>query len=106
MDALIDNIRAALANDASDEAKATGVAACRSILAAILPAAPGPHQAPGNNAPTLPANTIAAAAATLRGVPIEQLLDLAIAKLRPLVPPETASASPPFRVHLVKVPRP
>jgi len=87
MENLIESIRAALTADATAEAKFAGANACRTILAALdavpgqpIAAAPIPHPQ------TLP---IANAVAVLRGVPAEQLLDLAIAKLRAALPAGT-----------------
>ena len=70
MEALIESVRAA------------GAAACRAILGALEPVplasspAPSPPQAP----------QIAAIAAALRGMPPDQLLDLAIDRLRAKLP--------------------
>ena len=87
MENLIESIRVALAPDATNEAKVAGASACRTILAALdavpgqpIAAAPIPHPQ------TLP---IANAVAVLRSVPAEQLLDLAIAKLRAALPAGT-----------------
>ena len=84
MENLIESIRAALTPDATAEAKLAGANACRTILAA-LDATPGQPiaAAPVPRAEALP---IANAVAALRGVPAEQLLDLAIAKLRAALP--------------------
>jgi hypothetical protein len=99
MDPLIDSIRAAVADGASDDAKDAGAQACRAILAA-LEAQGG---APLASAPS-PASPIAAAVATLRTIPPDQLLDLVIAKLRLAVPatdaPATATAAAPRFVYL------
>ena len=49
---------------------------------------------------------IATAITALRAVPADQLLDLAIAKLRALVPTEVSPPhAPAFRVELVPAPR-
>ena len=87
MENLIESIRAALTPDATADAKLAGASACRTILAALdavpgqpIAAAPVPHPQ------ALP---IAQAVAVLRGVPAEQLLDLAIAKLRAALPAGT-----------------
>jgi len=83
MDNLLEAIRAATAPEASEEARAAGVAACRTILVA-LEAQPGEPIA----AAIVPPNPtqVASAVAALRGVPVDQLLDLAIAKLRSALP--------------------
>jgi hypothetical protein len=84
MEAVIDAVRAALADDATPEARAAGVAACRAVLTALEPA-PAPTAA----APTSDAARIANVVAALRGAGPEQLLDLAIARLRAALPPGT-----------------
>ncbi len=103
MEPLFEAIRSAVAPDASDVARAAGATACRTILSA-LEATAGQDLA----APTLPTpNTaIASAVAALRNVPPEQLLDLAIARLRAALPPETpVPASQPVKFHVVSLPR-
>ena len=58
-------------------------------------------------APTLP--SIAEAIGALRGVPTEQLLDLAIAKLKAAVPVKGAppiEPVAPVRFHLVSIAKP
>ena len=83
MENLLESIRAALESDASPETRAAGIAACRTILVA-LDAAPGQSFAPAVVTPNPTA--IAAAVSVLRGVPPDQLLDIAIAKLRAALP--------------------
>ena len=73
MDNLIEAIRAALAEGATDEAKQTGASACRAILTA-LDAQPGQPLAPA------PANSNVFAA--LGKMDLNQLLDVVIARLR------------------------
>jgi hypothetical protein len=80
MEALIESIRAALAPEATTEARASGAEACRRILTALEPA--GEAVAATAAAPDL----IATIAAAVRGMPADQLLDVAIAKLRSAVP--------------------
>lgn len=101
MEPVIDAIRAAVAPDASFEAKAAGITACRAILAA-LDATPGQ---PIGAAP-VPATPVSAIVGALRGVPPEQLLDMAIAKLRAVLP-AGAEASPvkPFAIPMVAAPK-
>jgi hypothetical protein len=79
IDTMIDSIRAAVADGPTAEARAAGIAACRSLLAALEP----PPAVQPDPAPQIP---IAAIASALRGANPDQLLDLAIAKLRTLVP--------------------
>lgn len=83
-DALLDAIRGALADGASEEARSAGATACRIVLAALA-AKPGEPLA-GTPAQAAPLQT---AAAALRSVPPEQLLDFAIAKLKAALPPGT-----------------
>ena len=75
MDTLLDSIRAAITDGANDDAKRAGASACRAILAA-LEAAPGTP--PAGTTPAL--NVIA----TLGRMDLNQLLDVAIARLRVL----------------------
>ncbi len=81
MDQLLEAIRTATATDANDEARAVGAQACRTILTAL-------EAKPGEPLATHPPDTspIQTIVATLRGVPPEQLLDLAIARLRAALP--------------------
>jgi len=104
MEELLETIRAAIADDASPEARMTGAQACRVLLATLEPAAETPPpQAAAPAAPDVAAQ-IGHLAAALRGVPLDQLLDLAIVKLRAALP---AGAEAPgvqplnFRILLV-----
>lgn len=83
MENLIESIRSALAPDASAETKLVATTACRAILAA-LESTPGQPMASAVVAQ--PASPIATMVATLKGVPTDQLLDLAIMKLRAALP--------------------
>jgi hypothetical protein len=97
----IETIRAALADDASPEARTAGAAACRAILGA-LEASPGEQMATAT-----PINTsqIAGIVGALRGVPPEQLLDLAIAKLRSALPADaTVPPVTPLKFHILPIP--
>ena len=102
MENLIESIRIAVAADASDEHRAAGLHACRTIAAALEPT---PSQALTASAQvTTP--PLAQMLAVLQGVPPEQLLDLAIARLRAALPTESpALAVTPLRFHLVPVSR-
>ncbi|HEY3805974.1 MAG TPA: hypothetical protein VGL61_25370 [Kofleriaceae bacterium] len=97
-------LRASLASDASPDARKAGAAACRAILASLDPAA---LQPPSSHAPSAPnVQALASALVALRGVPPEQLLDLAITKLRAAVPAGvTVPASTPLKFQLVPIPR-
>jgi hypothetical protein len=86
MENVLEAIRAAVAVDATAEARTAGVAACRAILAA-LEAQPGEPIVANVVAPS--PSPIATVVAALRGVPADQLLDLAIAKLRAALPAGT-----------------
>ena len=115
MDALLDSIRIAMADGASDGERRRGASACRALADAldgvIMPedeppavAAPtAPEVAP--LAPFLPAGPLASN--PFDGMTPDQILDLAIAKLRGAIgndaPPEPVGA--PFRLTLVPVPR-
>lgn len=102
MEHLIQTIQGATAPDATDDARAAGASACREILHSLEPE---PATAPAVlNAPAL--TQVAQLATALRGVPIDQLLDLAITKLRSVVPADTASLGQAIRFTLVPVPQP
>jgi hypothetical protein len=102
MEDVIEAIRAAMAPDATSEAKTAGIAACRAILGA-LEAAPGQ---PLIAASPTPASPIAAFVGSLRGVPVEQLLDLAIARLRGALPADGEPIAKPRGFHFDRVPIP
>src|SRR4051812_13643079 len=104
MDTLLDAIRAAVAADATDATKAAGATACRTILTA-LEAKAGEPLAAAVPVQLPDANPIATAVSMLRGVPPDQLLDLAIARLRAALPAGEAMPSvPPMKFHIVSVP--
>lgn len=107
MDNLLESIRVALSTDANDETRAAGAHACRTILAA-LDAKAGEAMTPAASdtaAPSASAEPIAQVVAALRGVPAEQLLDLAITRLRAALP--TGVEAPrvePLKFHIVRLP--
>lgn len=103
MDQLLEAIRNATATDATDDARTAGAHACRTILTA-LEAKPGESLAPPIGA-AVPDSPIAAVVAGLRGVPMDQLLDLAISKLRTMVPAEAATPATKIAIPLIQVPR-
>lgn len=88
MDNLIESIKNAIASDASDEARSVGAQACRMILVALETPAGEPMATPTVSSSTTvaPSSPLHAAVAALRGLPPEQLLDLAIARLKAALP--------------------
>jgi hypothetical protein len=100
MDNLIETIRAAMMPDASDEARAAGATACRAVLATLDAQAGQPLAA----APVA-ATPIQAAVTAMSGLPSDQLLDLAIAKLRSMLPEGTTiEPVPPLKLPLLPLP--
>lgn len=113
METLLEQIQLALTNDATPEVRAAGAKACRAILVALetnageaLAASPPLGAASSPETPPIPAAVIQAAVTALRGVPVDQLLDLAISRLRTMVPAEagSAAAAPGPKFQLVHVP--
>ena len=110
MDTLIESIRAAMSADANDETRAAGAQACRTILATLeaKPGEPLTMGAPASSAgadPSSPAAQIAQMVAALRGLPADQLLDLAIARMRAALPSGIeAPRVEPLRFHIVQLP--
>lgn len=103
METLLEAIRLAAAPEASPEIRAAGAQACRTILAA-LETKPGEELA--NSAPLNTTTQVAQMIGTLRGVPIEQLLDLAIARVRAALPSGSDVPRPkPLNFHVVQIPR-
>lgn len=101
MESLLDTIRVAVSADATNEAKALGASACRTILAA-LEAKPGEPLVTTTQA----THPIIAAVSMLRGLPVDQLLDVAITRLRAALPGnETAPSVQALNVPLVAVPQ-
>ena len=104
MENLIESIRSAVAADATPEARAAGIAACRTILSA-LEAIPGDAFAPATVV-TPNTSAIVAAVGALRGVPADQLLDLAILKLRAALPAGVeVPAARPLKFHIIPIPK-
>ena len=95
---LIETIRAAVADGASDEARAAGAGACLVLRDALQLR----HGAAFLEANTPPAPPIAAIARSLRTMPVDDVLALAIAKLRTLLPPDAATAAP-FRLNIPSI---
>ena len=99
MEKVIDAIRAAVVPDATPETRAAGVTACRAVLAALEGTPGQPHALP------VPTNTIASVIGALRGVPLEQLLDVAIARVRAALPADV-NVEPVKAMKLPLVPLP
>lgn len=89
MDHLIDTIKNAIAQDASDEARAVGAQACRTILLALETPAGEPLAPPTETAAVAPTAALHAVVAAMRTMPPDQLLDLAIARLKAALPAGT-----------------
>ena len=101
MDAAMQTISRALATDASPEARRDGVAACRAVLAVLEPNARDAVKPPAPPAPH-----VAALLAALRGMPMEQILDLAIARLRATLPAGTDVAPvASLKLPIIPIPR-
>jgi hypothetical protein len=101
MEELLASIQSGVLADASPEARASAVSACRTIIS-VLEATPGQPivaSAPINS------TQIASMVGALRGVPPDQLLDLAIAKLRSVLP-EGADVPKvtPLKFHIIPIP--
>ncbi len=90
MDSSLETVRAALTEGATADQRAAGVVACRAILTA-LGAAPGQPLDVGAAAPSGP---------HVPGVAFDHVLELAIAKLRSMLPAEQAAGSPPGEAPL------
>ena len=116
MDDLIEKIRAATMPNAADDARAAGVDACRTLLVALEAKAGEPMARPTVE-PTIPPSlapsssptplAIAQALVTaLRGMSPDQLLDVAIARLRAALPPgATMPVVQPLKVQLIPINR-
>lgn len=107
METLIDAIRAATAENSSSEARAAGAQACRSILTA-LEANAGETLAvaqPPAAAPVAAAASVATVVSALRGMSADQLLDLAITRLRSIVTDAQDVTASRLNIPLVPVPK-
>ncbi|MBE7452269.1 MAG: hypothetical protein HS111_26315 [Kofleriaceae bacterium] len=91
MESTFDTIRTALAEDTTPEQRAAGVAACHTLLGA-LDAQPTPSSS-ASSSPSPPA--FAPSTHPLGSLPIDQVLDLVIVKLRSMLPPDQAATAPP-----------
>ena len=102
MEKLLEEIRAATGAGATAEARAAGANACRVILTALEGAAGEPLV----DAAAVQPSQVATIVGALRGVPPDQLLDLAIAKLRAAIPPGVEVAPvKALKFNIVPVPR-
>jgi hypothetical protein len=123
MEELLDTILLAICDGASDDERRSGIAACRAVAEALegglvddVATTPLEDSANNSAAPTTTATIAAvtpplvanpAASNPFSGMTADQILELAIAKLRGAVG-ENAAPSPagqPFRLTLVPVPR-
>lgn len=102
MEQLLDAIRSATATDATDDARTAGAQACRTILAALESNKGEPLSA----APPVPFTPpqLQVAVAALRSMSPDQLLDLAITRLKAALPPG-ASVAPvqPLKFQMLPV---
>lgn len=102
MQELLEIIHHAVAPDATAETRMAGAEAARRLAALLEP----------NQLPTQPVDAaapvagIAELAAVLRGVPMDQLLDMAIVKLRAAVPAEQQPRVERLSIPLIPVRRP
>jgi len=108
MDNVIETIRAAIAPDATTEARAAGAHACRAVIAALEPSSQSTPPVTAGS-PATPADApqqipVAAIAAALRGQSPDMLIDLAIAKLRSLVPADAHAATTVPKINIPLVP--
>ncbi len=102
METILETIRAAVSTDATPEARAAGATACRAILAALESTPGQPLAAPLTTAPS----PIASMVSVLRGASAEQLLDLAIARIRAALPAGVEiPAVRPISFHVVPPPK-
>ncbi len=100
MEPTLEALRAALADGATPDQRAAGVTACRAILAAL-------DSTPGEPLPGAPL-PVPAAANPLGGLSLDQVLDLAIGKLRTMLPADKLAAAtaqpiePPLAIRMFR----
>lgn len=107
MESLIEPIRVAVLPDATDEQKHEGALACRAILAALEAKQGEPMQAPAapTTSPPIALPDIGPLVQAIRAMGPDQLLDIAIKKLRESLPAGTTVRSlEPVRFAIVPVP--
>jgi hypothetical protein len=81
-DELVAAIRAALASDASPEARSTGASACRTILRGLEPAPPRNGAPPSSPTSMLAGTPLGTALGALTSIPREQVLEFIVSGLR------------------------
>lgn len=91
MESTFDTIGTALAEGATPEQRVAGVAACHALLGAL--GAQPTSSSSTSSSPSPPA--FVASAHPLGSLPIDQVLDLVIVKLRSILPPDQAATAPP-----------
>lgn len=93
METFIDQIRAAVADDANDDAQQAGATACRAILAALEARRPKRESEPATTSKGAPPRSLGdlPALVALRAMPRDQILDHVIAKLRAVQPDAQAA---------------
>jgi hypothetical protein len=102
VDALLEIIRRGLASNADASARSAARDVCQRVLQVVPPLAAAPTPTPTSSLPpvmpaplrAIPPSPIGAVVGTLRNLPPEQLLDLAIQRLRAALPTGTAIAEP------------
>ena len=109
MEAVVEEIRIAVATGASSEARARGAAACREVLVALegerdLSPDPSPAVRAAGSVASDPIGGARALIAQLARIPAGHRLDLAIdvalAKLRSILPPD----APPVEIRVPRFP--
>jgi hypothetical protein len=105
MEALVEAIRAGVQSDASSEQKHQAVLACGTIVAALSEGAGEPLARP-TQSPASPAAVasppVAMVMNAIRGMSPDQLLEVAIARLRSALPADASSpAVQPVKFHLL-----
>ena len=101
METFVEAIRTATAADASVEARATGAAACRAVLASLEPA-------PAQALAVIPPDAVPQLLAMVGKMDLNQLLDVAIERLRALnaANPSPKAEEPPRQLSFQLVPVP
>jgi hypothetical protein len=100
MDELLQSIHAAVAADASPDVRRSGASACRTILTSL-------EATQGHRLEVSPINAsqIASVVGALRGVPTDQLLDIAISRLRSMLPTDGPTPDlKPFKCRVIPLP--